>query len=188
MIRLDLRRSRAYDRGAMRGDESSRTSYSSARRSLARSAGCSTAALAGRGSVALVHGPAGIGNSRLLDALGGAGADEGGRRVASQRRRTGDGLIVRDRARAVLAALGDAGGGAFGGAARLAAPVFEGGARAAGSQSRSARCSMGCTGSWQAWRSAVRWRSWSTMPICSMQPRLGSCSTWRGGSVRCPCC
>jgi DNA-binding CsgD family transcriptional regulator len=81
-------------------------------------------ALAGHGSVALIHGPAGIGKSRVLDAF----AAEASVRGVGVLRARGDELVMDSSFATVRElfwpALGDAGDAVFGGAARLAAPVF----------------------------------------------------------------
>ncbi len=82
------------------------------------------AALAGHGSVALIQGPAGIGKSRVLDAF----AAQASARGVGVLRASGDELVMDSSFATVREllwpALGDAGDAVFGGAARLAAPVF----------------------------------------------------------------
>ncbi len=110
----------------MRGDEELTDELLERGTELGVLDGLLAAALAGRGSAALVHGPAGIGKSGLLDAW----VAQARTTAADVLRASGDELVMDSPFATVRELfwprLGDAGGGAFEGAARLAAPVFEG--------------------------------------------------------------
>ncbi len=110
----------------MRGDERLTEELLEREAELGALSGLLDAAVAGRGAVALVQGPAGIGKSGLLDVW----VAQARARAADVLRASGDELVM-DSSFATVRELfwprlGEAGGGVFGGAAGLAAPVFEG--------------------------------------------------------------
>ncbi len=110
----------------MRGDEKLMEELLERETELGALSGLLDAAVAGRGSVALVQGPAGIGKSGLLDAW----VTHARTRAVDVLRASGDELVIDSSFATVRelfwSRLGEADAAAFDGAARLAAPVFEG--------------------------------------------------------------
>lgn len=109
----------------MRGDEKLTEELLERETELDALSGLLDVALAGSGSVALAHGPAGIGKSGLLDAW----VTHVRKRAVEVLRASGDELVM-DSSFATVRELfwprlRQAGAAAFEGAAGLAAPVFE---------------------------------------------------------------
>jgi hypothetical protein len=116
----------------MRGDEKLREELLERETELGELSALLELAMAGGGLVALVHGPAGIGKSGLLDAW----VTQAQRRPVDVLRASGDELVI-DSSFATVRELfwprlGQIGTAAFEGAAGLAAPVFEGRSEGAG--------------------------------------------------------